>query len=204
MECIEDIAKDLADKNKIVRRRALERLASHLSTLSTVTTADIKSQVLKSNTNQSPAVRGEAGKLPAVKDADNMSPAVRGEAGKVPAVKDADNMSPAVRGEAGKVPAVKDADNMSPAVCGEAGKLPAVKDADNMSTAVIGVDDGRKAIGELLGGPVLGRLNDENERNRELAAGIVSLVLSVGGHLWPSHEERERFLLELLHSMAAR
>jgi hypothetical protein len=55
---------------------------------------------------------------------------------------------------------------------------------------------------ELVWRPVLGRLTDENERNRELAAKIINQLI---GRRWrPPEADRESFFVDLLHVLSVR
>ncbi len=61
---------------------------------------------------------------------------------------------------------------------------------------------GDQEMYDLVWRPILGRLNEENERNRELAAAIMKQLL---GRSWrPPAREIDGFLMELLHTLAAR
>jgi hypothetical protein len=55
---------------------------------------------------------------------------------------------------------------------------------------------------ELVWRPVLGRLTDENERNRELAAKIVNQLIGRGWR--PPEADRESFFGDLLHVLSVR
>ncbi len=55
---------------------------------------------------------------------------------------------------------------------------------------------------EIVWRPVLGRLTDENERNRELAARIINQLI---GRRWrPPEADRESFFADLLHVLSVR
>jgi hypothetical protein len=80
---------------------------------------------------------------------------------------------------------------------------PAAKNKASLTTeASVTSQYDEREMYELVWRPVLGRLNDENERNRELAARIINQLI---GRRWrPPEADRESFFVDLLHVLSVR
>jgi hypothetical protein len=134
VEDLAKVAKDLSNKNKMVRRKVLEQLASLASETSLTAVA-------------SPAAKNKASLT--------------------------------------------------------AETSPAAENKASLTTeASVTSQYDERELYELVWRPVLGRLTDENERNRELAAKIVNQLI---GRRWrPPEADRESFFVDLLHVLAVR
>jgi hypothetical protein len=134
VEDLAKLAKDLSNKNKMVRRKVLEKLASLASETSLTAKASLTAENKTSVTTET---------------------------------------SPAAQNKASLT----------------------------TEASVTSQYDEREMF-ELVWRPVLGRLTDENERNRELAAKIINQLI---GRRWqPPEADRESFFVDLLHVLAVR
>ncbi len=133
VEDLAKVAKDLANKNKMVRRKVLEQLASMASETSPTAEA-------------SPAAENKT------------------------------------------------------SLTAEA--FPAAENKASLTTEAYSSQYDEREMYELVWRPVLGRLTDENERNRELAARIINQLI---GRRWrPPEADKESFFVDLLHVLSVR
>jgi hypothetical protein len=140
VEDLAKVAKDLANKNKMVRRKVLEQLASLASETSLTAETSLASEA-------SPAAENRA------------------------------------------------------SLTAEAS--PATENKTSLTTeASVTSQYDEREMYELVWRPVLGRLTDDNERNRELAARIFNQLF---GRRWrPPEADRESFFVDLLHVLSVR
>ncbi len=79
---------------------------------------------------------------------------------------------------------------------------PAAKNKASLTTEAFSSQNDEREMYELVWRPVLGRLTDENERNRELAAKIINQLI---GRRWrPPEADKESFFVDLLHVLFVR